>query len=254
MPPAEQLNSRATSILETEPSFFSLPAGSHAFAYGKSETNAAESDEALVKFLSTILAKTDADRVHLIAHFMGNRVLLDALSAFQLDPPTKKSPLFDQIIFASPDVDQSEFAKQVAAIESLTNGMTLYASGKDVALKASTIVNCELDDMRFSRLIICDTKRAGLSPPPAEIIEASEKLVVIDTSTLKREILNFIDHSDYANGAFNDVRSVIWTGAAPHDRCVLQEETRGTGLRSFWFASQMSQHVTWTRTGWLSPR
>lgn len=87
--------------------------------------------------------------------------------------------------------------------------MTLYASREDKALKLSSQINSE--------------KRAGLAPPAPEIINATTKLVFIDTSDIKRTFLDFIDHADFTAGAFNDVRGVIWTEEGTENRCALQK-------------------------------
>ena len=189
--------------------FFAWPTGRHALDYGTSRDNADESDEKLVEFLNTVIGEANADEIHLIAHSMGNRVLLNALSEIKKTTGANGRPLFDQIIFGSPDVGETDFASSVNAVQSLSNSMTLYASDKDKALKlSSNLPNHE--------------KRAGLTPPSAKVINASTKLVLIDTSELERKFRDLIDHADFTAGAFNDVRGVLWTGASPDKRCALR--------------------------------
>jgi tetratricopeptide (TPR) repeat protein len=201
--------------------FFAWPTGRHALAYRTSEKYSRQSRKPLRQFLETVISQSNADQIHLIAHSMGNQVLLNALYDLKERQAPNARPLFDQIIFASPDVDQSTFVKDVKAVENLSNGMTLYASNKDKALTLSAKINAE--------------KRAGLAPPDASIINATTKLVVVDTSEVKRRFKDLISHDDYTGGAFNDVRSVLWTKARPENRCVLyQQQMRGS--LPFWKA------------------
>ena len=201
--------------------FFAWPTGGNALAYRTSERYSRQSREPLRRFLETVINQSEADQIHLIAHSMGNRVLLNALYDIKGDQRPNARPLFDQIIFASPDVDQDDFVKDVKTVESLSNGMTLYASNKDKALTLSAKVNAE--------------RRAGLAPPDASIINATTKLVVIDTSEVKRRFRDLISHDDYTGGAFNDVRSVLWTKARPENRCVLSRQQR-SDTRPYWMA------------------
>lgn len=86
-------------------------------------------------FLKTITSKTNIRKLHIIAHSMGNRVLLSALlSLFKQN----KGKLFGEVILAAPDVDVEIFRAQYAkAVKSLSQNVTLYASSKDKALITS---------------------------------------------------------------------------------------------------------------------
>jgi esterase/lipase superfamily enzyme len=192
--------------------FYSWPAGAHAAAYGTSRTNADESDDHLLEFLQTVIEKADNSSIHLVAHSMGNRVLMNALQKLQ-NSPQGDTELFDQIIFASPDVDELKFAGIAEEIEPLSKGMTVYASSKDKALQISSF---------YPK----NKRRAGLAPPAPEIIEASVNLKYIDTSKLDRSgwAGKFIAHADFTAGAFKDVRYLFWKEPDPDERCVLSRE------------------------------
>ncbi|MCC9601914.1 alpha/beta hydrolase [Stieleria sp. JC731] len=93
--------------------------------------------------------------LHVIAHSMGNRGLLQAWKkAFEKIASCKNLDI-GQIVFAAPDVFQQTFKDETEGIEQFCKRATLYASKKDRALG-------------FSRLL-SHTPRAGLLPPPMVI-------------------------------------------------------------------------------------
>jgi esterase/lipase superfamily enzyme len=194
--------------------FYSWPAATKWASYSRSRKNADKSDTYLLEFLQEVLKTTNAESIHLIAHSMGNRVLMNALEGLQ-DSPPPVSRFFDQIVFASPDVDQFEFARIAQKINGLSKGMTLYASDRDMALRASSI-------WPYNK------RRAGLAPPRQKLIDATVKLKYIDTSELDRSDYswktNLISHSDFTSGAFKDVRYLIRKQRDPDKRCVLSRE------------------------------
>lgn len=200
--------------------FFDWPAAGVAF-YGRSKKRADASVNDLSNFLNTVISGSKADKIHIIAHSMGNRVLLNSLKQIAGQHSLGSKPVFDQLIFASPDVDKSEFSIAVKATEHLSNGMTLYGSKGDVALGVSGIVNRE--------------SRAGWLPAHPDIINASVKLVAVDTAKAKERVGDAFNHSDYVGSLIEDVQSVLWTSAKPTERCFLQE-TSAAAERPYWLA------------------
>ena len=91
----------------------------------------------LKRFLQTI-ATMKPRKIHVIAHSMGNLVLVRALEKLAADSGAVPPPLAE-IINANPDVDPdlySEFVKRLK--ESKGTNITLYASGSDKALWVSS--------------------------------------------------------------------------------------------------------------------
>ncbi|MBX9926363.1 MAG: alpha/beta hydrolase, partial [Hyphomicrobiaceae bacterium] len=85
----------------------------------------------LVKFIEIVTQKTGVKNVHLIAHSMGNRVLMRALEI----AVSKGSPAWlSQVVMAAPDVDKQLFEQQAANVAGAARGLTLYASQSDNAL------------------------------------------------------------------------------------------------------------------------
>ena len=91
----------------------------------------------LVDFLAHVVAATEADKIHLIAHSMGNRPLLQALEKLKLMGSAAGTFKVGEVVMASPDVEVDRFKQLVAAVYDPRGGMTLYASTRDWALRAS---------------------------------------------------------------------------------------------------------------------
>jgi esterase/lipase superfamily enzyme len=112
---------------------FSWPSLGSLLAYLGDEEHAAGSGAVLANFLYG-LEKGPWPRVHLLAHSMGNRVLLLGLA----EHPRPKLPL-GQLVFAAADVFVSDFDEKFSKLQS--GGIlpaTSYASKVDRALKISS--------------------------------------------------------------------------------------------------------------------
>jgi len=175
------------------------------FADGREVNDANVSD--LVDYLYLLMNGANADRIHIVAHSMGNRFLARALEQLAETYPDPPAPLFDQVVWASPDVDASEFMELMPAVDHLAAGMTLYASGADRALL-------------LSRRINGGNPRAGDSSPPYPVVV--EGLSTVDTTAAGGQGLG---HSDYAGPAMDDFRALIWLSLSPEERCILNSST-----------------------------
>ena len=125
-------------------------------------------------------------RVDVIAHSMGNLLVLDALknSAAAADPAR-----VDQLVMAAPDVDREAFEKQLLPqVERISRGRTLYVSGADKALAASKL--------------LAIYPRAGDVPSPGSPV-IREGLDTIDVTAIGDEFLG-LNHTEFASN-----RSVI---------------------------------------------
>ncbi len=192
--------------------FYSWPSGMM-LGYVTSHDNVAPSIRHLKSFITLVANRSGADRVHIIAHSMGNRLLLSALEGLAEDTQNADKPLLDEVIWAAPDVDAVQFARRVQNVQatSLTRRMTLYSSEHDLAL-------------RVSRWLVGDHPRAGQSPPLPEV---ASRVQTVDTSLVSR---GFLGHFDFSTGAINDMRAVIWLSLTTGDRCPLVNRELDDGI------------------------
>jgi pimeloyl-ACP methyl ester carboxylesterase len=190
---------------------WSWPSNGGVLSYWRDADEAESPAEAsaLAAFLRDVVQTTGATRVHLVAHSMGNRPLMAALKLLD-EPGAARAPMFDEIVFAAPDVGVREFDELWPSISRLSDRFTLYASARDKALMLSQAINA--------------MQRIGDASP----IVVRPGLQTIDTTDASDGLLG---HADFAGTALDDFRAIIWLSLAPDRRCVLTGET---GAARWW--------------------
>lgn len=189
--------------------FYSWPSAGSLFSY---KADRAQITDAAVKdledFLLVLADRTGADRISVVAHSMGNEFLTSALDRMAKDRPGQR--LFNEVVFASPDVDADDFIQRVSDLGAIADDFTLYASSKDRALQASR---------RFNG----SGRRAGESDDPVLL----PMLNTIDTSAVSDGGLG---HSDIFGGAFTDFQAILWLSLEPDKRCLLGRKEEGNAV------------------------
>ncbi|OBV37736.1 alpha/beta fold hydrolase [Janthinobacterium psychrotolerans] len=123
------------------PVFYSWPSQGDMARYTVDESNIEWSTPHLQAFLADFLQKTDAARVYLIGHSMGNRGLARAVAALIGDQP-ELARRISEIILTAPDIDAGVFRQEIAPrLTAARHPVTLYASSEDLALAASKLVH-----------------------------------------------------------------------------------------------------------------
>ena len=122
------------------PIFYSWPSRGSLFGYLDDEQSVEQTVGGLKQFLQDVSTTSGATVVHLIAHSMGNRALLPALSQLAGDPQFKDFGKFNTVVFAAPDVDRDVFMNLAAQIHKPQSKITLYVSERDQALVASHVL------------------------------------------------------------------------------------------------------------------
>ena len=197
------------------PIFYSWPSQASTTAYTVDEAVVRPSGRKLARMLSGIVAQTGAERIHLLAHSMGNRALLEALQAYVLEHGHDASRhVFDQIVFTAPDVDRDYFLDVMDSIDGIARRATLYASSDDLALHSSRILH--------------GATRAGLAD------EAIVRHPAVDTIDMSGIDADMLGHSYFAvnEGAIYDLFRLFWKGDPPPARCSMEQG--GSSDAPFW--------------------
>ncbi len=178
---------------------FSWPSKGSTAAYIADQQAARTSAELLAQFLIKISKESRAEKIHLIAHSMGNYALLQTMLRPSMQAAIGKGLRFGQIILAAPDVDADEFIQDAGIYTEIADRVTLYASTKDRALSASKTLS--------------DYPRAGLLPPPMIL----PKMDTIDVSSAD---LSLLGHSYVAEeiDVLLDMYRLITDNRSPRER------------------------------------
>jgi esterase/lipase superfamily enzyme len=121
--------------------FFSWPSRGSVAAYPVDEATIEASEQAITEFLVDFSANCGAEKVHVIAHSMGNRGLLRALQRIAANAETRGKVKFGQIFLAAPDMDRDLFLELAQLYPEHSERTTLYASDGDKAVYLSAMLH-----------------------------------------------------------------------------------------------------------------
>ncbi len=197
------------------PMLYSWPSQGTTTAYTVDEAAVRVGGRKMARFLTNIVQQAGADRIHLIAHSMGNRALIEALDKIASNQELRSfAPIFDQVVFTAPDVDHDYFVDVLDDIKRISGRVTLYASENDLALQTSAVLH--------------GAPRAGLA---GESMITAPGLDTIDMSEVEADSLG---HSYFAanEGAIYDLFRLLWRGEPPQERCGMREQSQESA--GFW--------------------
>ena len=189
--------------------FYSWPSKATLERYTADEATIEASEKYISKFLIDWLQKTEIQKVHIIAHSMGNRGLLRVMQRIFDRVQTESKVTFGQIFLAAPDVDPDLFKDLAEAYRNLAERTTLYISSKDRALQASGIIH--------------DYPRLGFCSRDEEITVIDG----VDTVVVSNIDLTWIGHGYYgdARDFLQDIYELLIDNTSPDKRFGLQAAT-----------------------------
>jgi esterase/lipase superfamily enzyme len=117
---------------------YSWPSQNSLFGYGADANASGSSMFRLAEFISLLRSKLGLSRIHLVAHSMGNRLLAAALNQHVLQTTHESGAELRHVVFAAPDIDPLTFGSFAQVFAEKCERCTLYASSRDLALKASS--------------------------------------------------------------------------------------------------------------------
>ncbi|MBL8700994.1 MAG: alpha/beta fold hydrolase [Alphaproteobacteria bacterium] len=180
------------------PIMYSWPSDGSLIRYLSDREDVEWSVPHIERFLRDLATAGEVRRLHLIAHSMGNQGLLRALHALAMRRPAGAPPLFENVILAAPDFDSEVFTEQLApAITSLSRRWTLYASDKDAALDASSVMSARRLGLPLALAAGVDTIDAsGIDVTPWSVPEfhsyySSKRRVLADLVAVLQGIAPF---------------------------------------------------------------
>lgn len=184
---------------------FSWPSKGAFWRYGADRASADGAADRLAEFLDTFAASTGAKHVHVIAHSMGNRVLLPALAKVSADLRNAARERLGEVVLAAPAVPVKEFAGWLDAIVGQRSParFTLYASAVDRAMWVGNL-------REWSSL-------AGYSALGVPLLHAAVQS--IDISRASSGAVADLNHDVFASNPVmsEDIRQLLQAGPARRD-------------------------------------
>lgn len=159
----------------------------------------------LKDFLVDIKNQTQADRIHVLAHSMGNKVLTKAIKSLDTG-----ELLLNQVILAAPDIDAEIFKDQIAPyLTGKAERYSMYVSAKDAALILSN---------RLQK-----GNRVGSARDDIVIVDGVD---TIDASTIDTSVLG---HSYYGDERelIMDIYNIIKNDIPPNRRNYTERNRSG---------------------------
>jgi esterase/lipase superfamily enzyme len=184
--------------------FFSWPSRGTKRAYTTDEASIEASELHIANFMVEFAERSGASKIHIIAHSMGNRGVLRAVSRIASQAEQRTHVPFDQIILAAADVDAETFRNLCSAYSRVSRRTTLYVSSRDRAVEASKWLH--------------DFPRAGLLPPVMVTTG-------IDTINVTNADLTMLGHGYVAEAreVLTDMHNLLEHGDPPRRRFGLKE-------------------------------
>jgi esterase/lipase superfamily enzyme len=194
---------------------FSWPSKGRARSYPADEASVAPSAKYLSGFLQDLAAKAGAEQVHVVAHSMGNRAFLSALSSMLAKVAESTALRFNQFFLAAPDIDVREFKQLASAYAKLSERTTMYVSAKDKALWGSKLLH--------------EYPRAGYHPP-VTVVDG------VDTIEVSNIDVSFLGHSYIAQAedVLRDMYSLMLANPSPERRMGLDTAVDSSTGQCFW--------------------
>ncbi len=197
--------------------FYSWPSQGTIKGYQADEASIQASEPHILQFLTEFAAVANADRIHIIAHSMGNRGLLRSISKIAAQFQAQNTTPFGQILLAAPDEDPDVFGNLATAYPTIAERTTLYISNKDKALAASGYLH--------------QRNRTGFSPP----ITIVPGIDTIDVSNIDLSLLGH-GYSSADRDVLHDMRHLLSYNTPPAKRFGLKTVQLDT--QKYWMFNQ----------------
>ena len=186
--------------------------------YSYDRESSGQAEPYLRQFLEVVARETGAKSVSVIAHSMGNQLLLPVLRDLKYAAPSNVK--VSQVILAAPDVDRDAFETIAKEVIGVSRGVTGRAASNDRALD-------------ISRRFWGGVPRAGDVPATGPVvIDGVDTIDITAVSTL----IFALNHSGYAetNALLSDIQRLIQTGERPPDKRVPMLERVKIDAGTYW--------------------
>jgi esterase/lipase superfamily enzyme len=119
------------------PVYFGWPGGEHWWQYPAASKQVSVAAVELAAVLKEIAATPGVTRLHVVAHSLGNSVLVEAIDRLTQDPANRAQTL-GNLVMAAPDVIPARFLQVAGSLAAIFQQRTVYVSDTDWALRVGS--------------------------------------------------------------------------------------------------------------------
>ena len=180
------------------PILFSWPGQNAWWRYMAAEDAVDVSARQLEEFLRATFANKRLNAVNIVAHSMGNRVLMTALDRLS---HRRDDLQFNNIVMAAPDINIADFQELSGRLKAFAQHRTIYSSSRDMALFVSKQFH--------------SYPRLGEAPP----LSLAEGIDTVDASNIHQDLLG---HSYFGDSltVLHDLFLLLKEGESPDQRAL----------------------------------
>lgn len=191
------------------PVMYSWPSVQHSSLRGyQDDAQVVSSSEAqFLSFMAGVARESGARRIHVVAHSMGNRLVSETLRKLSYHFRSGQLPRLNQVVLTAPDIDAEYFRTAIAPrIVQTAERITIYSSSRDLALKASSMVNQ------------LGKRRLGEAGEELSVFPDYRNIEVVDASAVDTALFS-LNHSYVGDSAsvLDDIADVL-SGVSPGER------------------------------------
>ena len=169
------------------------------------------------------------DNIHIIAHSMGNRIVLKSLDK----AIAQAAPSLGEVIFAAADIPQLTFRELAVTVRRVAKGMTLYASAHDAALWWSSNVAGQLPRagsvINNAPLVVAGVESIDMSAvnPTKSLLEKAAE----------HDLLGLNTHNSFVSPVIVDIARLLWHGEHPPDQRTsnIRGFPEGAAAPTYWY-------------------
>jgi hypothetical protein len=205
---------------------FEWPSRGSVFAYTTDKNAAAASVRTFRQFISHVARRTDAKRIHILAHSAGAPVAVEALHELRMMPSAESAAKvrdiyrLGRLVLVAPDMDLGEFRDAVYdGTTQVPERVTLYVNSRDKALDIASWIT------GFARL---GQPLGVLTPRQVEFLEADANVDLVDVAGAENRFGSWLGHSYFHEDPWvaTDVLLALSTARRPIDRGLHMEGNR----------------------------
>jgi esterase/lipase superfamily enzyme len=199
---------------------YSWPSTPRTLAYFSDVETTSLSAHYLRLFITYLIERTDAERIHVLGYSAGTRVVIDALSMLAIDgPPKAGGTRIGEVILVGSDYDTGLFGAALTnGILEVTERISVYLSGIDRALRFSSFL--------FGRERLGEILDRDMPGHVRKLLRQRDDLLLIEVTDAENAgARNGHAYFRASPWVSSDILATLAYGLAPRERGLVQSDS-----------------------------